>query len=221
MYELVYKLANEQNKLIYPQVEHMGPGYPWDHPNSITNIKHCEPLESKPSLNSLHLDSKTYLTDLITQSYSYARYLLISGRFLEILDTCAIQPNEIYQATVFYKGKESEYHWVHFNYEVENDINFTESQFCIRRSGKGLEQCDFADKNEMKAVYNQLADEDSGDVLPKKIVFNSIHNFEDLFYLQLTKRWLFVSDRLKTKIDDEDLSGFEIRGNSAEFLFRH
>jgi hypothetical protein len=219
MHVLDYRVVNELNNFVYPQVEHLGPEYDWNAPTSILNIKKGEPLNFCPNLAQLHLDPKTRITDFITQSLSYAPYLLISPRFLKALQGLDVQPHQVFPANVILNDTEYRYHWIHFTCEVEDDINFGMSRFWSTHSGAQPHLCSFESRVELEDTCRGLANSKQGEISPAEIVVKCSISLMDLFYLQLTKRSLFISERLNSRIQDLGLNGFKVRDSDSKFIF--
>lgn len=219
MHVLDYRVVNEENNFVYPQIEHLGPEYDWNASTSILNIKKGEPLSFCPNLAQLHLDPKTRVTDFITQSFSYAPYLLISPRFLDALQGLDVQPHQVFPANVILHGTEYPYHWIHLTCEVEDDINFGTSRFWSTHTGQQPQLCSFESRVELDDTCRRLANSKQGEISPAEIVFECSASVADLFYLQLTTRSLFISERLNARIQDLGLNGFKVRDSDSKFVF--
>jgi hypothetical protein len=209
MWILNTNICSEQNNDVVPQVAHMGPGYQWDAPDSISRIDSNAPLGFAPNLRSFHLDPDTYLTDVVSHSFVYTAGLLVSHRFYGALDGLVVQPHESYPAEVVHRGETYRFVWMHVTELIESRIDFAESRFLISPFGRQAEPIVFADADELSRKARELVNT-IGPVrlVPERLVFLQGTPRYDLFALLLTEWRFFASDLLADRLRTEGLTGF-------------
>jgi hypothetical protein len=211
MWILNTTISNEQNNDVIPQVEHMGPGYKWDAPDSISQIDSNAPLGFAPNLRSFHLDPVTNLTDVLSQSFIYTAGLLVSHRFYRALEDLTVQPHEPYPAEVVHRGETDRFVWMHMTEPIESRIDFAGSRFLISPLDRKAEPIVFTDADEMSRTARELVNTIGPlRLLPERVVFLKGTPRYDLFTLLLTERRYFASDLLGDRLRSEGLTGFEL-----------
>src|SRR4030095_11506827 len=98
-------ICNTQNNDVVPQVEHMGSGYDWDAPDSITQIRSNAPLDFRPHPQAFHLDPATNLTDVVSQGYIYTAGLLVSEPLYDTIRRFQLPAHQPYPAAVVHYGR--------------------------------------------------------------------------------------------------------------------
>jgi hypothetical protein len=211
---------NQDNNEVVPQVMNMGPGYNWDAADSITALSTNAPLSVSPNFHAFHLDPETRLTDVISQAYIFTRGILISERFWRTLEGFVTQAHQSYAADVVFRGKTSPYYWLHMTEELENRIDYANSDFYIEPTlGGAAESVTLADRQALDALSRRLVDEGIGSLRPRRITFVSGTPAYDLFCLQFTSCTFFASARLADRLSADKLTGLEFRSAQAEFVF--
>lgn len=212
------RVCSEQTNFICPQVEHMGPGYRWDDPDSVTRMVSRQRLATAPNLSAFHLDADTRPTDLISQSFSYAMGLLASDAMLETLREHTVQAHEVHQATVVYRGVTLPYAWVHMTESVAARVDYAASDFAVRADGTDVGVSP-ADADGLRGIARTLVDSASGELVARRIAFTPGTPPYDLFCLELTGLTFFVSDRLVATMTKRALNGFELAPTDIEVVF--
>lgn len=213
------EICSSQNDWIYPQVEHMGPGYRWDDPDAITHIIANKPLEFIPNMRSFHLSDKTRKTDLITQNYIYRMGLLASEAFRDLLKRHVVQAHEEWPAEVIYRGEAFAYTWFHMTEEVEDYINYPKSDFVIRRPSGSEEALELQTSKVLRSLAKELLNSGAGVLAARRITLVSEAPHFDLFCLCLNSFEFFVSEQLGKELEQLGLSGFELEPSDAAIVF--
>lgn len=221
MYILKTFICNDQNNEIYPQVIHMGSNYGWDAEDSLTKITSNKPLHFIPNLKSFHLDPTTKITDIISQSYIYTCGLLVSEALSNALKNYLLQPHSIYPSEVIHDESVFKYYWIHITEEIETYIDFRGSEFSIQKEclDNSL-SIRISNEEELRAICKDLVHSMGGDIIARKIEFMPNIPSYDLFFLQLTSRFIFISDRLRNCLLKERFTGFEILPATTVFSFK-
>lgn len=213
-------IFNAQNNETYPQVFHMGYDYDFDAADSVTKMASGVPLAVRPNLRSFHLKPETNLTDVISQTYTYAYGLLVSEAFRSALAPFAVQPHVAYPAEVVHRGTSYDYHWLHVTEKVEPRADFGRSEFLeLPRGGGPPSPVKFAGAEDMQAKCARLVHTMGGEVTARRLAFPPGTPALDLFFFQLTTRLIFVSDPLAERLRRDRLTGFDLSPSAAEVAF--
>lgn len=195
---------------IFPQVAQMGAGYRWHDPDSVTKIVSNQPLKVRPNLHSFHLDDATNVTDLVSQSYTYTKGLLASKGFCDALAGYCNQGHETYPAEVVLHGRSYDYQYLHITEDVEERIDYSLSEFSIRRPDGGVEGVEISSVETLRRKRAEVADLPRHTLLANKIIFVPETPAYDLFCVTLTGHVFFVSERLAAELRSRKLTGFEL-----------
>jgi hypothetical protein len=211
MYILKTSICNEQNNYTYPQTLSMGLDYDWDAETSISKIELNEALVVEPDFDSFNLDPDTKLTDIVSQGFIYANGLLVSPEFLTTIANYSIQPHTLFPAKVVLHHKVSNYSWMHMIDETESHIDFNKSRFERVEKAQGIrEEIQIDDKVQLRNLCKEFTTTMGIDLLAKELSFYESSCIHDLFFLRLTERTVFVSDRLGSILKQDLLRGFEV-----------
>jgi hypothetical protein len=220
MWSLNTAICNAQNNDVVPQVEHMGPSYQWNAPDSVTQIRSNEPLAVRPNMRAFHLDPATNLTDVISQGYIYTVGLLVSERFYDVLRGCVVQAHEAYPAEVVHRAETFRYVWMHMTELLEPCIDFERSTFIIRPHQGPEQSVRFAAPDELRQKARELVNT-IGPVrlVADRIVFRPGTPRFDLFGIVLTGRLFLVSDSLADRLRSGRFTGFTLEESSTAVVF--
>lgn len=212
-------ICNSQNNEVYPQVISMGLDYNWDGEDSITKITTNTPLTFEPNFNAFHLDPETQITDIVSQSYIYTRGLLLSEAMMKAIEEHLLQPYSAYAAKVVYDQATLDYRWLHITEEIETHINFSESKFSVIGGQSEPMPVQVNDYENLRAQCRRLVDTSGGELLARTLSFSRGTPAYDLFFVQLTKRHIFISDWLANTLMRSSFTGFEVLPSEVSFGF--
>jgi hypothetical protein len=201
-------ITDESNGNVYPQAEHMGAGYDWDAPDSVTQIGSAAAVGMTPRLRSFHLDPATRWTDIITQGYIPTSGLLVSERLDDLLVGFRRQGSLRWPAEVVLNGSARTYYWLDMNESIDARIDWLASRFEFR-AGSVREERTFASAAELATAARKLVDDLSGKLLPLSIALRTDAPL-DLFVLALTWRTYLVSDPLAARLVEAGMTGFRL-----------
>ena len=189
----------------------MGADYRWDDPDSVTKIVEHRPLTIKPNMRAFHLDSLTNLTDVISQGYIVTMGLLVSERFCEALAGCLVHAHERYPADVVIHGETFRYFWLHLIEELENRIDYTRSEFFVRKPGGAHEPVTITGAADLRTTRFRLVNTINGGELGfTRITFAPGTPHFDLCCVHLSRYVFLVSDALAERLSVRRLTGFEL-----------
>jgi hypothetical protein len=213
-------ICNEQTNEVFPQTVSMGPDYDWDSDTSVNAIQSNRPLAFYPNLKAFHLDSETWLTDLVSQGYIYTRGLLVSRKFKDVVDKYILEPHANYEAEVVYHGTAYEYTWMHFTEEMESRVDFAHSTFrFVDQKSATNSTMVFNGQEDLRKKCAELVHLGVGEIAAENIEFIAGTPRFDLFFFQLTAREILVSDQLASRLLHDKLSGFELVPTANVFTF--
>jgi hypothetical protein len=201
-------IADESNGNVHPQVEHMGDGYDWNAPDSVTQIGSVAAAGIAPRLRSFHLDPATRWTDIVTQGYIPTSGLLVSERLHHLLAGFRRQGSLQWPAEVVLHGEVRTYYWLDMNEAIDARVDWQSSRFELRAGGMPQTRT-FESGAQMAAAARKLVDDLSGELRPLDIVLSGADPL-DLFVLHLTRRTYLVSERLAAKLRETAMTGFRL-----------
>lgn len=211
MYVLNTSICNAQNNEVPLQVEHMGDNYRWDDPDSVMRIVEHRPLTTKPNMQSFHLDPLTNLTDVISQGYIVTMGLLVSQTFYDAVGVGVVQAHERYAADVVYRGQTFKYSWLHFIEELQDRIDYSRSEFVVRKPGGAQEPVSVTTAAHLRETRLRLVNTiNGGELVGRRIAFLPGTPHFDLCCVHLSRYVFFVSDRVAERLSERRLTGFEL-----------
>lgn len=210
MWSLNTNICNAQNNEVVPQVEHMGPGYDWDAPESVTQIRVNVPLRFRPAMRAFHLNPATQLTDVISQGYIYTLGLLVSERMYATLTRFDVQAHETHAAEVVHLGRAHPYLWVHMTERVEDRLDYSRSEFVVRTLDGRERPQPIGNAEELRARCIELVNTIEPLTLAARRITFAVDPVHDMFGLVLTQRLFFVSDRVADALRAGRFTGFEL-----------
>lgn len=206
---------------IYPLVVDISDGYLFESPNSIDNIVNNEPLGFTPDINYLIADSKLkYLPDNLSQHYIYTMGLLVSAKLKDLLcKNRNVQKHTFYNARIYYKNAFYDYFWMHIEEKIENYIDFKKSIFLLRKEDEvGVyKEVVFKNFDDFKKRSKKWGDTMEYVLSIKKIYFLENFAYPELFFLNLLKHKLYISEKLCTEFKKNKICGFEFSNKPTIF----
>gem|GEM_PF-5178218 len=179
--------------------------------NETTDFSKLPPLK-------FYLSENAQLTDLISQSFTSARGLLISTALFKAMHDFLPADIQYTPATVISKDKEIDYFWLHPTIDYDQLIDFGKTRFQIQHvitdeitefTVKSLDQ--FIQRRfrlsglmRIQAQHNVI--KFNPDVSPQRI-----------FLLTLNKSSIYISDKLAAAIREKDFTGLEIKEITHNF----
>jgi hypothetical protein len=100
----------------FPQHQTMGGStYDYRAADSVHNIPHCRFADFEPNFNTVFLPGSVRPTDLVSSSPLPSWGLLVSRRFLSLLNLVELPPHKVYAVPVEHRRRKlSGYHFIHF-----------------------------------------------------------------------------------------------------------
>lgn len=196
---------------IYPQVLNMGLDYDWQASDSVDRIINNEPLHFVPNLDTFDLDPDAMLTDVVSQGYIYTQGLLLSRNLVNIINSFVLPNRTLFNATVSHNKTISKYFWFHVTERTEKYIDFENSDFYLKEEdSQNLVLKKISGFDELKDLCRDLVSQMSGELFANKIQFMTETPHYDLFFLQLTSRYIFISESLAATLKNQRFTGFDL-----------
>lgn len=198
---------------VFPQTVGLFPGYDEYAPNSMTRLTNAEFPVIPPDLRFV-LDPKTWLTDVISVGNISASGLLVNGRLKEVLEEYKIPNHEFYEADVHDTHSVYRYFWLHIVPDDEEWIDFSRSRFAVYELPLSRidKLRDVACKNRAEMIFHL---ENTYGFSPEEIFLTEAFAAEryDVFLVRRIglEAPLLISERLKIRLEDEGVTGLEIR----------
>jgi hypothetical protein len=161
-------------------------------------------------LEGMPLDKPAKHTDFISVA-AILNGFIINEKVRRILDTCILPPHKYYEVTFDQAGTSVEgYYWLYYNlFDGSKYINYQRSIFDTTEEELILgRKPTIANYNDYISLTKQM----NRGVGVEKIVFNKTFDSElDLFGMRFWGSRNYVSDRLKYKLEEHGIVGYELR----------
>jgi hypothetical protein len=195
-----YKITTDSPN-VYPQTECL----------TVFSAEAISPWKIHDGINvplSFKLKKKAILTDVVTHISGPAEDFLISKRMKDIFDSCNIMQHQYFNAILRTNKGVHDYYWLHLSQpDLARKIDFKKSEFvqtewCVE---KGIICLDSYDH------YIRLKSQDNlaslGVNINKIVMLKEFDRTLDLFYLLPFDSTVYVSEKLKKKIEDAEVTG--------------
>ncbi len=195
---------------IYPQVQTMHNGYKYDAPNSCRNLDYFTIPTFYPNLHSFELHQKTKVTDFIS-AVTLSNGFLISEKVKKVVEGFRLSEYCFFDASIVYKTKKHT-NYFYFNHygDLTQYIDFEKTNFVILDMSEIVESVKFRNEKDLTTKYSEVV-KLLQQIRTKKIHF--VENFEipyDIFHLHKADTRTYISHRLKTALEEANITGIEI-----------
>ncbi|WP_339735345.1 hypothetical protein [uncultured Gimesia sp.] len=131
-----YTFNNDFDVGIAPQHQTMGSTYDYDAPDSVYQLPFDGLPDFEPDFNTIFLDDRAIVTDLISSAPIRNCGWLISGRFRAIIDSFSMPLHRYYAVPVVHRGQKiPDYWWLqlpHPNITIPPDASAAEAEEIIQ-----------------------------------------------------------------------------------------
>jgi hypothetical protein len=163
------------------------------------------------------LEENSKLTDIISYSMISSLGLLINEKVFEILKTVKVSNSRFYDVELICNNKIYKYYYLHFVETSLRNIDFVNSKLFKSSYTKKIEDVNvvFNEKDFLSRVedYRKIHE------LNCLLKFSSLslkENF-DCFYLPY-QEGIFISETLKIKFEEQNISGLTFHSNLNEYI---
>lgn len=182
-------------------------------PNSFSNLNNKDFPDFEPEF-LFELEEKSKLTDVVSPSNISAIGFLVNQKVIDILSNFKLMEYRVYPATLVVNKKRLNYFWLHFKENREffiSNIDYKNTTFYIRNMAfKKIEDIDINSYQEYLNINQSLAF--GKDISVNNLIFNEVLNNEkyDLFFINSIFLGIRISEKLKEKIIESEITGFNI-----------
>ena len=176
--------------------------------NSIRNLKSFELPNFQPNFNYFELDTKANLTDLL--SASMMQYgLMISEDLKSLITEFNIQEYQTFEVPVYSIKNTHQYYWLHFGEtDILSNINFPKSNFAICEFGVKKDNITIESYEHYQSTLSSISS--MSNIKAELISINSAPNY-DLFVIPFIDGLIYLSNNLKSAIEQSNLTGIDIK----------
>jgi hypothetical protein len=206
----------------YPQIQKMSPGYNYNLPNSVYALdrKTTEFPDFTPNLDYFVLHNRAKLSDILSASVLNSCGFIVSEKFKKLIEGFNIMPHQFYDANVYYKKEKHPYYWMHIIGNMYSFVDYKKSVFFIYHNFShniGYISIDsFEDYLMQKEKIETNNPTKTVTVWAEKIHLNN--NFGstlDFFKIGRFNSQYFISNRLKLKLQENNITGVLIKENTV------
>lgn len=202
---------------VYPQVHKMAPGYNFKAENSVHALSRArkEFPDYTPNLDYFIVDGRAKLTDLLSISVMYGGFL-ISKNLKELFQQFNLPLHRFYPAKVLHKKVFHDYYWMHIICDMTDFVDYPNSKFFIYYNYfHDLGDIKINSKVDLFQKETELIANNEGKTVTiwsKRITLNSLFDKTlDLFEVGNFDSKYYVSERLKSAVEKEKLTGISIK----------
>lgn len=195
---------------VYPQASGMLSGYDYSSSRSIHKLRDDQLPDFEPDLDSIILEKRAKLTDLVSTVFSSSGFL-VSERMKSLLEQFRLPICKFHKAKINYKEKVYDnYFWFQPIGDLSAFINYRETKFYAKDDfSKNVEKIEASDLKELREEWAKVGY--TKKIVTEKVIFNN--NFDinlDLFKVGFDYR-TFISQSLHDKLIANKLTGIETR----------
>lgn len=195
---------------IYPQASGMLPGYDFNSIRSIHKIQDDNLPDFEPDLDSIVLEAKSKVTDLVSTVLSFSGFL-VSERMKGLLEQFKLPVHKFHKAKLYHRRKILDnYFWFQPIGDLSSFIDYKETKFYLKEAfNNNVERITVSNFGELitkgsKAGYTTK-------IVTEKVIFVNKFNINlDLFRVGFDHR-TYISQSLHDELKGSNLTGIETR----------
>jgi hypothetical protein len=221
-YTIEFAANTSETGSTYPQIQKMSPGYDYNSPNSVYALdrKTTEFPDFIPNLDYFVLHNRAKLSDMLSASVLNTCGFIVSEKFKKLIEGFNIIPHQFYDANVYYKKEKHPYYWMHIIGSIISYVDYKKSVFFAYHNyshNLGYISIDsFEDFVLKKEKIKRDNPTKTVTIWAEKIYLNK--NFDsalDFFQIGTFNSQYFISDRLKLKLQENNITGILIKENTV------
>ena len=225
-YKLDTACATKETGAFFPQITRMKADYDYDAENSVHNFRknssNEDNFEVNPNFDSLIMNGKSKVSDLLSESVVSGNGFLVSNRFKELLLSFNLPKNKFYPVKII-KNKNiiiENYFW--FEISLQNRqltlIDFKKTSFRVTKnySRRDIVEEISIDSIEDFNVKRTKLKSDFGQsfaIMAYNMVLLKKPEF-DIFNIGLINHDFYISEDLKQAIIDSKITGCDIHNHN-------
>ena len=209
-----YILSNSINKKMignsFPQIQQMYNGYSYTKENSVHNLKCYSFPVTPPNLHSFELHKMAKLTDVLSAAVINFGFI-ISDKAKNVIETFSLpSQSAFYRSSIYVKNEITHnYNFFYFIEDLSEYIDYDRTEFYLTDLDEKFDFFKVKSASELKTRRNQIS-------TIKKIrtdkyfIKPSFTIPYDIFYISYADTRTYISHRLKTALEEANITGIEI-----------
>ena len=157
------------------------------------------------------LDSKTYLTDVLSQATIHPSGFIISEKLKNLLVDYKLINHKYYEVSLKHNLKdEVKYYWLHLVVaDLHKHVDYSKSKFYTTMFGFREDDIEVASFGQYEEKNKKLGI--NGWIESDLIVFKEDYVLPyDLFFIKYFNEKIYVSEKLKERLEDEEITGLDL-----------
>jgi len=203
--------GTKQTGNVYPQCVEMSKNYPHYAQDSYQKLVHYRLPDFEPNLKAFKLHRKAKQTDVISSTFLYFG-LLVSKRAKEIFENFLLPENKFFPAWIEFKNSISNgFSFFHYVGNYSSAIDYAKTEFYVSDYFGYKERIVVNNENELDDyLENNRIGYDKHLSTTKYIFEKNEKPTLDFFKMSYTDSNIYISHRLKTALEEANITGIEI-----------
>jgi hypothetical protein len=188
----------------------------YENPLSLYYFAHHKgkQIDFTPDLSAIRIGLKTKLTDSVSCSLGPGNDWVISSKFKNLLKPFITSPLQLFQCVLNRKEERFTYWWVHYIYDLEKQVNYTQSSFTHPDEKLLPKLAKIKTYEDYRLFYEQ--EDEYGLIRATKTVLNSPPL--DFFLVGQFNQQHYISERLRDEMQLKGLKGITYK-EAADIVF--
>ncbi len=205
-YILELQSGTKETGPLYPQIQEIGGTINANDSNSLYKVENDIPSFT-PNLNFLQVAKHALLSDFLSASMIHPGHI-VNEKVEKILNKFTLVDHKFYPTTLSHRKQLIyNYSWFIFSGNLNNYINFQETQFVLLDTFGDIENITINSIEELKQVNHEMD--------PMKSIRSAEYKFYkkinlDLFTLHSYDNRVIISESLKNEFTRQSITGIEM-----------
>jgi len=203
--------GTKQTGNVYPQSVEMSANYPYKSVESCWNLTHDKFPDFVPNLNAFKLDKRAKVTDVVSVGSIYFGFLM-NQKMMSVLQKYKLPQNQFYPA--YLEHKQQTFNSFYFFHSVgffDSDIDFQKTEFYVWDRFDYRMNLNVDSAESLKKFIQSDKFKHNWVLKTNKYIFidNKVPDL-DLFRISFSDPRTYISHRLKTALEEANITGIEI-----------
>lgn len=204
----------------YPQCVGVVDGYnnTQENKKSLYNFAHSKGkvVDSAPDLSGIKIGHKTKLTDVVSCSLGPGNDLIVSDKFLTVLQGKSYSKIQFFKCCLNKSDKKFDYNWIHFVFQLEQLVDYKNTVFSHIDDKYSQFVKRIRSYQEFERFYQNT--DEFGLIKSNQVVINC--KPLDFFIIGRFNQKIYVSQEMLFEIKEIGLTGIEFKpSQDIEFRF--